>query len=98
MRYSIGFGRGCSKVSAKRKADQLEASARVVGGMIEELIDLKSNPNRWRTLPRREGVILRARQIELERRAPELLKSAETLAEWAREDSRELDRERARRR
>ena len=70
-----------------RKVRQLEDSERVIGGMMDELIAAKRNPNRWKTLPRREGVILRARQVELIGREDELLQSARYLAEWATEES-----------
>ncbi|HRK33034.1 MAG TPA: hypothetical protein PLJ47_00465 [Candidatus Hydrogenedentes bacterium] len=84
------LGKPTSRKLALRKAALHEESARTIGGMLEEIIDARERPNRWRTLPRREGVLLRARQIELMRREDELLKSAETLAQWALEDSQGL--------
>lgn len=92
MQFAINRNYGRRPASPQRKARYLAESERVIGGMLDELIEARRNPSRWKTLPRREGVKLRARQVELLVREDELLRSADTLREWAREDSREMDR------
>lgn len=69
-----------------RKLRYFEDMGRVRMNLINELIDAHERPNRWRKLPRREGVMLRARQIELLGREREIMQGADILAEWIRDD------------